>query len=105
MVPATLYVLQNNLVLVAADNLSSPILAVLSQLKIATTAVFSVFFLGKAPPRYSRRQPYQGANNQASYLLFIDLWLLSFFHSFVNSFFRSFVPSGLFFSRRLAAGC
>ena len=47
MVPATLYVIQNNLVLVAADNLDGPVLAVLSQLKIATTAIISVALLGR----------------------------------------------------------
>ena len=47
LVPASLYVIQNNLVLLAADNLEGPILTVLGQLKIATTAIFSVFFLGR----------------------------------------------------------
>ena len=47
MIPAALYVIQNNLVLVAADNLDGPVLAVLSQLKIATTAIISVALLGR----------------------------------------------------------
>uniref|UniRef100_A0A7S1TRQ5 CMP-sialic acid transporter n=1 Tax=Phaeomonas parva TaxID=124430 RepID=A0A7S1TRQ5_9STRA len=45
MVPSTLYVIQNNLVLFAADNLDGPVLAVLSQVKILTTAIFSITML------------------------------------------------------------
>ncbi|KAJ1456130.1 nucleotide-sugar transporter-domain-containing protein [Pelagophyceae sp. CCMP2097] len=47
-VPALLYTVQNNLLLVAADNLEGPILALFGQLKILTTAVFSVLMLRRA---------------------------------------------------------
>lgn len=46
-VPAALYVLQNNLMLIAAENLEGPVLLVLSQAKILTTAVFSILLLKK----------------------------------------------------------
>ena len=46
-VPALVYVVQNNLLLVAAANLEGPILALFGQLKILTTAVFSVVLLGR----------------------------------------------------------
>lgn len=44
-VPALAYVVQNNLLLVAADNLEGPVLALFGQLKILTTALFSVTML------------------------------------------------------------
>lgn len=47
LVPSTLYVVQNNLVLVAAENLEGPVMAVFSQAKILTTAVFSIVMLGR----------------------------------------------------------
>ena len=47
MVPSLLYVVQNNLVLVAAENLEGPVLAIFAQLKILTTAFFSVVVLKK----------------------------------------------------------
>mmetsp|Transcript_15807 Transcript_15807/g.48205 ORF Transcript_15807/g.48205 Transcript_15807/m.48205 type:complete len:300 (-) Transcript_15807:310-1209(-) len=47
LVPSTLYVIQNNLVLVAAENLEGPVLAVFSQAKIFTTAMFSILMLGR----------------------------------------------------------
>lgn len=47
LVPSTLYVIQNNLVLVAADNLEGPVMAVFSQVKILTTAMFSVAMLNR----------------------------------------------------------
>jgi UDP-sugar transporter A1/2/3 len=47
-VPSALYVLQNNLVLVAADNVEGPVIAVLGQLKIVSTAAFSVGLLGRS---------------------------------------------------------
>ena len=43
--PALAYVVQNNLLLVAADNLEGPVLALFGQLKILTTALFSVTML------------------------------------------------------------
>ena len=46
-VPALIYVVQNNLLLVAAANLEGPVLALFGQLKILTTAVFSVALLGR----------------------------------------------------------
>ena len=48
MVPSALYVLQNNLVLVAANNLEGPILAVTAQVKILTTAFFTVIILKRS---------------------------------------------------------
>lgn len=45
LVPAFLYVAQNNLLLVAADNLEGPVLALFGQLKIIATALFSVVLL------------------------------------------------------------
>jgi len=47
-VPAGLYVLQNNLLLVAAANLEGPILALFGQLKILSAAVFSVVLLKRS---------------------------------------------------------
>ena len=44
-VPAVLYVIQNQLLLVAAANLEAPVLGLFGQLKILTTAVFSVTVL------------------------------------------------------------
>lgn len=51
LIPASLYVLQNNLVLVAAENLEGPLLAVFSQAKIFTTAIFSVIILRRTLER------------------------------------------------------
>ena len=48
LVPSSLYVVQNNLVLVGADNLEGPVVAVLGQLKIVSTAGFSVGVLGRS---------------------------------------------------------
>lgn len=47
-VPALLYTVQNNLQYLALSNLSAAAYQVLSQLKIFTTAVLSVMFLGKS---------------------------------------------------------
>jgi len=47
LVPAFLYTVSNNLVLVAADNLEGPLLSLFGQLKILTTAVFSIAMLGR----------------------------------------------------------
>ncbi|UZJ56090.1 hypothetical protein CBS101457_005410 [Exobasidium rhododendri] len=44
-VPASLYVLQNNLLLLAANNLSPTSFQVFSQFKIVTTAIFTVLYL------------------------------------------------------------
>lgn len=44
-VPSALYVVQNNLVLVSAENLEGPVFAVVGQLKILTAAFFSVTLL------------------------------------------------------------
>lgn len=46
-VPAGLYVAQNNLNYVAISNLDGPTFQLLYQLKILTTALFSVFMLNK----------------------------------------------------------
>jgi len=45
LIPSALYVLQNNLLLVGADNLDGPVLSVLTQFKIFTTALFSILLL------------------------------------------------------------
>ena len=44
-VPACLYVVQNNLNYIAVSNLDGPTFQLLYQLKILTTALFSVFML------------------------------------------------------------
>ncbi|GJN88433.1 hypothetical protein Rhopal_001399-T1 [Rhodotorula paludigena] len=46
-IPACLYVIQNNLQFVAASNLDVPTFQVTYNLKILTTALFSVFLLGR----------------------------------------------------------
>lgn len=46
-IPAGLYVVQNNLQYISASNLPASIFQVLSQLKIVTTAIFSVLMLSK----------------------------------------------------------
>lgn len=46
-VPAVLYVIQNQLMLVAAANLEAPVLGLFGQLKILTTALCSVVLLGR----------------------------------------------------------
>jgi solute carrier family 35 (UDP-sugar transporter), member A1/2/3 len=46
-IPSGLYVIQNNLQYLSASNLPVAMFQVLSQLKIVTTAFFSVFMLGK----------------------------------------------------------
>ena len=50
-VPSGLYVVQNNLQFVATSNLPAEIFQVLANMKIVTTAVFSVTMLGKAQTR------------------------------------------------------
>ena len=47
LVPSFLYVVQNNLVLLAAENLEGPLLSVFGQMKIVTAAIFSVIMLKK----------------------------------------------------------
>ena len=47
LIPAGLYVIQNNLQYIAATNLSAPVFQLLSQLKIVTTAVFFVMLLSR----------------------------------------------------------
>jgi len=50
-VPAFLYVVQNNMQYVAAAHLDAPSCAVLAQLKVLTTAIFSITLLGKSLSR------------------------------------------------------
>lgn len=50
-IPAALYVLQNNLQYIASSNLPAQVYQVLMQLKIITTAIFSVFLLNKRPSK------------------------------------------------------
>jgi UDP-sugar transporter A1/2/3 len=47
-VPAFLYVVQNNVLFVAATELDAPVFQVLYQLKILTTALFTIIILGKS---------------------------------------------------------
>ncbi|GMT07635.1 hypothetical protein PENTCL1PPCAC_29809, partial [Pristionchus entomophagus] len=47
-IPAMVYVVQNNLFYAAATHLEAATFMILSQLKIFTTAVFSIFLLGKS---------------------------------------------------------
>ena len=47
-VPSGLYVVQNNLQFIATSNLPAEIFQVLTNMKIVTTAIFSVIMLGKA---------------------------------------------------------
>jgi solute carrier family 35 (UDP-sugar transporter), member A1/2/3 len=53
-IPSGLYVVQNNLIYLAASNLPVSIFQVLSQLKIVTTAIFSVVMLSRklSTPQY-----------------------------------------------------
>jgi drug/metabolite transporter (DMT)-like permease len=46
-VPAAVYALQNNLLLLAVSRLDAPTFLVLSQAKVLTTAGFSVLLLGR----------------------------------------------------------
>jgi len=48
LLPALIYFVQNNLTFVALENLSAGSFTILNQLKILTTAVFSVVMLGKS---------------------------------------------------------
>ena len=47
LLPSALYILQNNLVIYCLSHLDAPTYQVLAQLKLLTTAGFSVLFLGK----------------------------------------------------------
>ena len=47
MVPCFLYFIQNNLLLLAVSSLDPPVYYVVSQLKILSTAVFSIIILRK----------------------------------------------------------
>ncbi|GMR48102.1 hypothetical protein PMAYCL1PPCAC_18297 [Pristionchus mayeri] len=47
-VPAMIYVVQNNLFYIAASNLEAATFMIFSQLKIFTTALFSIFILGRS---------------------------------------------------------
>ncbi|GMT24208.1 hypothetical protein PFISCL1PPCAC_15505, partial [Pristionchus fissidentatus] len=47
-VPAMIYVIQNNLFYVAASHLEAATFMIFSQLKIFTTAIFSIFILGRS---------------------------------------------------------
>ena len=46
-VPSGLYVLQNNLLFIATSNLPADVYQVLSQMKVITTAIFSVTMLSR----------------------------------------------------------
>ena len=46
-VPAILYVVQNNVLFIAATELDAPVFQVLYQLKILTTALFTILILGR----------------------------------------------------------
>lgn len=52
MIPSGLYTLQNNLLFIALSNLDAATYQVTYQLKILTTALFSVLMLGKKLDSY-----------------------------------------------------